>query len=60
MTTGRQPRQKDSNFICRADLFLRKIYELYADFAIKNPLYFLEMPITACKSLKTLTNNSKS
>ena len=31
----------------RADLFLRKIYELYSDFALKNPFYSLEMPIRA-------------
>lgn len=24
---------------------LKKIYELYADFALKNPFYSLEMPI---------------
>lgn len=24
---------------------LRKVYELYADFALKNPFYSLEMPI---------------
>lgn len=27
------------------DLLLRKIYELYADFALKNPFYSLDMPI---------------
>ena len=27
------------------DAFLRKIYKLYADFAMKNPFYSLEMPI---------------
>lgn len=27
------------------DVLLRKIYELYADFALKNPFYSLEMPI---------------
>lgn len=27
------------------DVFLRKIYELYADFVLKNPFYSLEMPI---------------
>ena len=26
---------------------LRKVYELYADFALKNPFYSLEMPIRA-------------
>jgi len=27
------------------ELLLRRIYELYADFALKNPFYSLEMPI---------------
>lgn len=27
------------------DLLLKKIYELYADYALKNPFYALEMPI---------------
>lgn len=27
------------------DLLLKKIYELYADFALKNPFYSLEMPV---------------
>jgi hypothetical protein len=27
------------------DALLRKIYELYADFVMKNPFYQLEMPI---------------
>ncbi|KAM9292262.1 trafficking protein particle complex subunit 4 isoform 4-T4 [Gastrophryne carolinensis] len=27
------------------DALLRKIYELYSDFALKNPFYSLEMPI---------------
>ena len=27
------------------ELLLRKVYELYADFALKNPFYSLEMPI---------------
>ena len=27
------------------DLLLRKIYELYTDFALKNPFYKLDMPI---------------
>ena len=31
----------------RADLFLRKVYQIYADFALKNPFYSLEMPIRA-------------
>lgn len=28
-----------------ADVFLKKVYELYADYALKNPFYSLEMPI---------------
>lgn len=28
-----------------ADIVLRRIYEIYADFALKNPFYSLEMPI---------------
>lgn len=27
------------------DLILRKIYELYSDYALKNPFYSLDMPI---------------
>lgn len=27
------------------DLLLKKIYELYADYVLKNPFYSLEMPI---------------
>lgn len=27
------------------DSLLRKIYEIYSDFALKNPFYSLEMPI---------------
>lgn len=27
------------------DTLLRKIYEIYSDFALKNPFYSLEMPI---------------
>ncbi len=27
------------------EILLRRIYELYADFALKNPFYSLEMPI---------------
>ena len=44
--TGRQLLKKVLVYF-RADLFLRKIYELYADFALKNPFYSLEMPIRA-------------
>lgn len=38
------------------DVLLRKIYELYSDFALKNPFYSIDMPIRADKfdeSLKT-------
>ena len=31
----------------KADLFLKKCYEIYSDFALKNPFYSLEMPIRA-------------
>ena len=27
------------------DQFLKKLYEIYADFALKNPFYSLDMPI---------------
>eukprot|EP00047_Mylnosiga_fluctuans_P006814 m.249285 g.249285 ORF g.249285 m.249285 type:complete len:136 (+) comp16060_c0_seq1:96-503(+) len=27
------------------DVFLRKVYELYADYVLKNPFYSLDMPI---------------
>lgn len=27
------------------DILLKKIYELYADYALKNPFYSLDMPI---------------
>lgn len=27
------------------EILLKKIYELYADYALKNPFYSLEMPI---------------
>ncbi|KAL1494701.1 hypothetical protein ABEB36_010259 [Hypothenemus hampei] len=40
-----------------AEVFLKKVYELYADYALKNPFYSLEMPIR-CElfdsNLKTL------
>ncbi len=29
----------------RLEILLRKIYELYADYVLKNPFYSLEMPI---------------
>lgn len=29
----------------RLEVLLRKIYELYADYVLKNPFYSLEMPI---------------
>jgi len=31
----------------KADMFLRKCYEIYSDYALKNPFYSLEMPIRA-------------
>jgi len=31
----------------KADLFLKKCYEIYSDYALKNPFYSLEMPIRA-------------
>ncbi len=37
------------------DQLLAKIYELYADFALKNPFYSLEMPIRADLFDKSLT-----
>lgn len=39
------------------DILLRKIYELYSDFVLKNPFYSLEMPIRCelfDKNLQTL------
>ncbi|KAF7488162.1 hypothetical protein SSS_10775 [Sarcoptes scabiei] len=35
----------DLNDSTNKDLLLRKIYELYVDYALKNPFYKLEMPI---------------
>lgn len=31
------------------NIFLRKLYELYADYALKNPFYSIDMPIRAEK-----------
>jgi len=31
----------------KADMFLKKCYEIYSDYALKNPFYSLEMPIRA-------------
>jgi hypothetical protein len=31
------------------DALLRKIYELYADYALKNPFYSIDMPIRSDK-----------
>lgn len=31
------------------DGFLRKVYELYSDYALKNPFYAIDMPIRADK-----------
>uniref|UniRef100_A0A2K5YWA3 Trafficking protein particle complex subunit n=1 Tax=Mandrillus leucophaeus TaxID=9568 RepID=A0A2K5YWA3_MANLE len=36
------------------DSLLRKIYEIYSDFALKNPFYSLEMPIRACRGKATV------
>jgi hypothetical protein len=36
------------------DLVLRKIYELYSDFVLKNPFYALEMPIRCDLFLENL------
>jgi len=27
------------------DILLKKVYEVYADFALKNPFYSLDMPV---------------
>lgn len=35
------------------DALLRKIYEIYSDFALKNPFYSLEMPIRQAKRDKS-------
>lgn len=40
------------------DALLRKIYEIYADFALKNPFYSLEMPIRYKWSPLTLRSNA--
>ena len=34
------------------EILLKRIYELYADFALKNPFYSLEMPIR-CELFET-------
>lgn len=31
------------------EILLKKIYELYADYALKNPFYSLEMPVRCDK-----------
>ena len=42
----------------KADMFLRKCYEIYSDYALKNPFYSLEMPIRAgAFSLQTDVQN---
>lgn len=38
------------------DQLLRKIYELYADYVLKNPFYSLEMPIR-CELFDTNLQN---
>ncbi|KAF1608634.1 UNVERIFIED_CONTAM: Trafficking protein particle complex subunit 4, partial [Eudyptes robustus] len=35
---------------------LRRIYELYADFALKNPFYSIDMPIRADKFNEAIRN----
>lgn len=35
----------DLNSIVQKDVLLRKIYELYSDYVLKNPFYSLDMPI---------------
>ena len=35
------------------ELLLKKLYEIYADFALKNPFYSLDMPIRYCEHLHT-------
>lgn len=35
----------DLNPVLQKDLLLRKIYELYSDYVLKNPFYSLDMPI---------------
>ena len=41
------------------DNLLKKIYELYSDFALKNPFYSLDMPIRLVLN-KLLLQNSKN
>ena len=36
----------------KADMFLKKCYEIYSDYALKNPFYSLEMPIRAGKDFE--------
>lgn len=38
------------------DVLLKRIYELYADYALKNPFYSLEMPIR-CELFDTSLQN---
>lgn len=38
------------------DIILRRIYELYSDYALKNPFYSLEMPIR-CELFETNLQN---
>ena len=42
------------------EIVLRKIYELYSDYVLKNPFYALEMPIRSelfLDNLKSLLEN---
>jgi trafficking protein particle complex subunit 4 len=44
------------------DQLLRKIYELYADYALKNPFYSIDMPIRADKfddAIRTLMEKAE-
>lgn len=38
------------------DLLLKKIYELYTDYALKNPFYSLDMPIRSVSKMCALIN----
>lgn len=45
-----------------ADSLLSKMYELYTDFALKNPFYSIDMPIRAQKfdeAIKTLLERAE-
>jgi hypothetical protein len=42
------------------DIIIRKVYELYADFVMKNPFYTVEMPIRCQKFDAALDNYIKA